>query len=136
VARKYKLSGVCIYLQLFLDQPLYYIGLEVLTAVLMKSSIFWDLIPYSPLKVNRNFGGPICLPLQGQRICHARNNLEEVAGRGDLFLRNVGWSFNGLHSLISQKREFFITTIRTCDRISVIFFINSDVLLLIDKSEG
>jgi hypothetical protein len=25
---------------------------EVLTAVIMKSTIFWDIMPYSPLKVN------------------------------------------------------------------------------------
>jgi hypothetical protein len=28
---------------------------EVLTAVVMKSSIFWDITPCSPLKVNRCF---------------------------------------------------------------------------------
>jgi hypothetical protein len=29
---------------------------EVLTAVVMKRTIFWDTTPYSPLKVNRRFG--------------------------------------------------------------------------------
>jgi hypothetical protein len=28
---------------------------EVLTAVVMKSSLFWDITPCSPLKVNRHF---------------------------------------------------------------------------------
>jgi hypothetical protein len=28
------------------------VGFEVLTAVVMKSSIFWDIMPRSPLKVN------------------------------------------------------------------------------------
>jgi hypothetical protein len=30
-----------------------YLGCEVLTAVVMESSIFWDTMPCSPLKVNR-----------------------------------------------------------------------------------
>jgi hypothetical protein len=43
-------------------------GFEVLTAVIIKSSIFWDITPYSPLKVNRCFGGICHLYFQGQRI--------------------------------------------------------------------
>jgi hypothetical protein len=31
------------------------IGFDVLTAVVMKSSAFWDITPYSPLEVNRLF---------------------------------------------------------------------------------
>jgi hypothetical protein len=30
---------------------------EVLTAVVMKSSIFWDITPFSLLKLNRRVGG-------------------------------------------------------------------------------
>jgi hypothetical protein len=30
------------------------VGFEVLTAVVMKSPIFWDITPCSPLKVNRS----------------------------------------------------------------------------------
>jgi hypothetical protein len=33
------------------------VGVDVLTAVVMKISIFWDITPCSPLKVNRRFGG-------------------------------------------------------------------------------
>jgi hypothetical protein len=33
-----------------------YFGSEVLTAVVMKSSAFWDITPCSPLRVNRRFG--------------------------------------------------------------------------------
>jgi hypothetical protein len=33
-----------------------YIGFQVLTSVPMKSSIFWDITPCSPLKVNRRLG--------------------------------------------------------------------------------
>jgi hypothetical protein len=34
-----------------------YVVFKASTAVLMKSSIFWDITPYSPLKVNLHFGG-------------------------------------------------------------------------------
>jgi hypothetical protein len=36
-------------------------GFEVLTAVVMKSSILWDITPCSPLRVNRRFGGEMLL---------------------------------------------------------------------------
>jgi hypothetical protein len=34
-----------------------FVGSEVLTAVVMNSSVFWDVTSCSPLKVNRHFGG-------------------------------------------------------------------------------
>jgi hypothetical protein len=40
------------------------VGFEVLTAVLMKSTIFWDITPCSPLKDNRHFEGTCRLYLQ------------------------------------------------------------------------
>jgi hypothetical protein len=42
----------------------------------MKSSIFWDITPCSPLRFNRRFGGTYRLHLQGGRISLARNQLE------------------------------------------------------------
>jgi hypothetical protein len=44
-----------------------FVGFEVLTTVVMKSSIFWDITLCSLLKINRYFGGIYCLHLQGQR---------------------------------------------------------------------
>jgi hypothetical protein len=44
------------------------VGFEVLPAVVMKNSIFWDITPYSPLKGNRRFGGTCRLHLHGRRI--------------------------------------------------------------------
>jgi hypothetical protein len=43
------------------------VGFEVLTAVVMKCTIFWYIAPCSPLKVNRRFRGTcllhlLCLP--------------------------------------------------------------------------
>jgi hypothetical protein len=51
-------------------------GFEVLTVVVMKNSIFWDITPCSPLRVNRRFGGTHRLHLQGRRISWARNQCE------------------------------------------------------------
>jgi hypothetical protein len=45
----------------------YYLGFEVFTAVVMKSIIFWDMTPCSPLSVNRRFRGTYRLHLQGRR---------------------------------------------------------------------
>jgi hypothetical protein len=43
------------------------VGFEVFTAVVMKSSIFWDIMPCSPLSVRRCFGGTYRLNLQGRK---------------------------------------------------------------------
>jgi hypothetical protein len=45
----------------------------------MKSTIFWDITPCSPLKVNRRFGGTYRLHLQGRRISRAGNQRERSA---------------------------------------------------------
>jgi hypothetical protein len=73
------------------------VGFEFLTAVVMKSSIFWDITPCSPLKVNWRFGGTCRLHLQGRKISRARNQREsrwqaDPEDGGDMFLRNVGWN--------------------------------------------
>jgi hypothetical protein len=52
-----------------------YVGFEVLTAVVMKSGIFWDIKPCSPLKENLRFGATYRLHLQG-RISRARYQRE------------------------------------------------------------
>jgi hypothetical protein len=41
------------------------VGFEVLTPVVMNSSILCDITPCIPLKVNRSFGGTYLLLLQG-----------------------------------------------------------------------
>jgi hypothetical protein len=42
-----------------------YVGFEISTAVVMKSVIFWDMTPCSPLSCTRRFGGTYRLHLQG-----------------------------------------------------------------------
>jgi hypothetical protein len=60
-----------------LTADIYYVaGFEVLTAMIMKSAIFWDITPCSPLKLNRRFGGKFRLHLQGRRISRVRNQRE------------------------------------------------------------
>jgi hypothetical protein len=44
-----------------------FVGFEVLTPVVMKSSTFWDITPCSPLKVKVHFGGICRLQLQGSK---------------------------------------------------------------------
>jgi hypothetical protein len=45
----------------------YVVGFEVFTAVVMKSIIFWDMTPCSPLSFNRRFGRTYRLHLQDIR---------------------------------------------------------------------
>jgi hypothetical protein len=52
-----------------------YTGFEVLTTVVIKSTVFWDITPFSLLKVNRRFRVTCLLHLQG-RINRARNERE------------------------------------------------------------
>jgi hypothetical protein len=40
------------------------IGIEVLTAVVVESTIYWDIMPCGPLKVNRHLEGTCHLHLQ------------------------------------------------------------------------
>jgi hypothetical protein len=67
----------------------------------MKSYLFWDITPCSPLKVNRRFGGTYRLHLQGRGMSRARNQresrwqaelglLSDPEDGGDMFLRNAG----------------------------------------------
>jgi hypothetical protein len=51
---------------------------EVLTAVVMKGPTFWDIMPCTPLKVNRSFGVTFRIHCQGRR----RNQLRNRHGAG------------------------------------------------------
>jgi hypothetical protein len=42
--------------------------LELLTAVTMNSSVFWDVMFYNPTNRCEYFGGTCCLLFQGRRI--------------------------------------------------------------------
>jgi hypothetical protein len=54
----------------------------------LKSSVFWDITPCSPLKVNRRTGETCRLHLQGPRISQARNQ-REAGGKQSNQLANI-----------------------------------------------
>jgi hypothetical protein len=99
-------------------------GYEVLTAVVLKSSIFWDFMSCSPLKVNRHFGRTCRLPLQDRRINHAELCLPAAFALvySFLILPSCRWrrcvppkrrfTFNGVQWAISRKTE--LSTVNLC----------------------
>jgi hypothetical protein len=52
-----------------------YVGVEVFTAVVMESIIFWVMMSCSPSSFNRRFGGTYRLHLQGRRNKFNKNQL-------------------------------------------------------------
>jgi hypothetical protein len=79
----------------------------------MKSSVFWDITPYSPLKIKRHFEGICRLHLQGLRVSQARNQHETGIIRLILIF---------LHDVISKKRELFIIIdVRTSNPAQIMF---------------
>jgi hypothetical protein len=91
--------------------------------VMKSSTIFCDITPCSPLKVNRRFGGTCRLHLQRRRISQARNQRDGGSTQRPavlaswLILRLWRWrphvppkrrlTFNRLHGVISENIEHF-----------------------------
>jgi hypothetical protein len=92
-----------------------FVACEVLTAVVIKSTILWDIMFCSPLNVNRRFLGTCRLHLQGLRIRQARNKRE--AGSERSYLCHIGLeatipskrrlTFNGVHGVIAQEMKLY-----------------------------
>jgi hypothetical protein len=96
------------------------------TCLELKSTIFWGITLYNPLKVNRRFGGTYRLHLQGRKISRGKNqpisacHLLSRWCLARLILRPLRWRqyvlpkrrliFNGLYGVIPQKIILFITT--------------------------
>jgi hypothetical protein len=82
------------------------------------------LLRYNAVKINRRFGRPCRLHPRSNKISSVCYLLYvgffcwylEPAGGEDMFLRNVGWTFNGLHGVITQKGELLIPHYLSCDR--------------------
>jgi hypothetical protein len=55
------------------NPKIFLLGFEVFTAVVMKSIIFWDVMPCSLFSCNRSFGGTYRLHLQGRRNNFTKN---------------------------------------------------------------
>jgi hypothetical protein len=70
------------------------VGVEVLTAVVMKSSVFCDITPCSPLKVNQSFGGTCRLHLQDRRISQAKNQHETGSKQSNWLAKNLDFIGN------------------------------------------
>jgi hypothetical protein len=59
----------------------------------MKSTIFWDITPCSPLGGNRRFRGTYRHHLQGKKAeqeTSVKAGDKHLLAGGDMFLRNVG----------------------------------------------
>jgi hypothetical protein len=86
------------------------VGSEVLTAVVMKSYIFWDITPCSPLKVNLRFVEECRLHLHGRRVNQAINQNEKQRAR-------LSWHSNSkktiLHTLSFLHNDSQLMT-ETC----------------------
>jgi hypothetical protein len=73
----------------------------------MRSSIFWDITPCSPLKVNRRLGITSRRHRQIRRRRQARNLHERRwQNGGDMFLRNVGWLSTD-YTTLYPRRTFY-----------------------------
>jgi hypothetical protein len=54
-----------------LGHSIEYVKIRGITYIL-NSPVFWDIILYSPVRVNRRFRGTHCLHLQGKRVSEGR----------------------------------------------------------------
>jgi hypothetical protein len=96
------------------------VGFGVVTAVVMKSTTFWDIRPWSPLSVNRRFGGTYRLHHHGRKNKLSKLCLPSaftLVSCSGYFFRPWSWTryvppkrrftLNGLHGVISQKMLLF-----------------------------
>jgi hypothetical protein len=81
-------------------------GLEVLTAEVKRSSIFWNIRPWRPLKISGNFGGNCASIFRVEERAKQEVSMKQVTSTvhvgflnclffdpddgGDMFLRKVG----------------------------------------------
>jgi hypothetical protein len=85
----------------------YLVGFEVLTAVMMKSSIFWDITLYSSLKISWHFGGTYHLHLQACYLLHAGFLLGlffSPQDEGNMFHWNSSWLSADNMTLYSRRK--------------------------------
>jgi hypothetical protein len=85
---------------------------EDLIAVVMNNTIFWNITPCSPLKVNRRFGRTYHLHLQGwiSRVRYQRESRWQARRWRTYIPPKSQLTFNGLRGVISQKILIFRTT--------------------------
>jgi hypothetical protein len=93
------------------------VGFEVFAAVVMKSTILWEMAPCSPLSFSRRFGGT-SPPSSGSKNKPSKKRAWKMVARGaffscsaypstvlveDYFPPKRLLTFNGLHGVVSQK---------------------------------
>jgi hypothetical protein len=71
---------------------------KIVTQFSVKSSVFYDIMPCSLLKISCHFGGTCFLHIQGGRVSQARSQMKYAA------------TLNGIGGVVTQKIEFLITT--------------------------
>jgi hypothetical protein len=84
------------------------VGFQVLTAVVTKISILWDVMACSQMKVNRNL-----LYLLPTSLWFLPWFVLRPWSWRRCFPPNHRLTFNGLHGSNSQKRELFIQIVKT-----------------------
>jgi hypothetical protein len=84
------------------------VGFEVLTAVVMKSTILWHITPCSPLSVNRFFGRIYRLHVQGRKNKLSKKPVWKQERWKRYIPPKRRLTLNGLHGVISQKKVFWI----------------------------
>jgi hypothetical protein len=78
-----------------------YVGFEAFTVAVMKSTIFWDITPCSPLSVNRRFRGTYRLHLQGQRNKFSKKPVSKRVASWRRYVPPKRWlTLNRLQGLI------------------------------------
>jgi hypothetical protein len=80
---------------------------------MLKSTIFCDITPCSPLKVNRRFGGTYRLNLQGRRMSRARNQRESRYKAGAFTLVSCSTYYSTLKMEAIRSSETSVDFQRT-----------------------
>jgi hypothetical protein len=75
----------------------------------MKISVLWDITPCCLSKVNRRFGGTCRLQFQSKIISQTRNRREVGSKQTPHVPAKRRLTLNGLHYVIHQEIEFFLT---------------------------
>jgi hypothetical protein len=109
------------------------VGFEVLTGVVMKSTIFWGIISCSPLQNQPTFRGTYHLHLQGRRIGRAKKQSESrwqssayfsTMKMEAMFHRNAGWlstDYTALYPRRQYSSEKFLSLFEIRPRLIEIY---------------
>jgi hypothetical protein len=71
------------------------VGFEAFIEVILTISLFWDIMPCSPLKISQYFGETYRLRLHSGRIRQARNKLKQQVGHTFKTYERIGSTESG-----------------------------------------